>query len=188
MDVYAYKLAWLQVEPPPWLPIGCDCDFIYKFINIQINCCWRQCPSYVVMPCTDHIVMPAGVLNVRLHTGHCVAALRQRVIACSTWVCLCTLSPGHDIINRARPGFGTTQCWNMKCKVNIFSTDRETKHITGVHPCSCKSQSLPAPDNYLTNRDSRAPCHTCMTRWVGRGGVGIRCFSNKYLRFTRPSV
>ena len=48
---------------------------------------------------------------------------------------------------------------------------------TGVHPCSCKSQSLPAPDTHLTNTDSRTPCHTCMTRWVGRGWVGIRCFS-----------
>ena len=63
-----------------------------------------------------------------------------------------------------------------------------TYTITGVHPCSCKSQSLPAPDTHLTNTDSRTPCHTCMTRWVGRGGVGIRCFSNIHLRFTRPSV
>ena len=62
------------------------------------------------------------------------------------------------------------------------------KKSTGVHPCSCKSQSLPAPDTHLTNTDSRTPCHTCMTRWVGRGGVGIRCFSNIHLRFTRPSV
>ena len=59
---------------------------------------------------------------------------------------------------------------------------------TGVHPCSCKSQSLPAPDTHLTNTDSRTPCHTCMTRWVGRGGVGIRCFSNIQIRITRPSV
>ena len=27
-----------------------------------------------------------------------------------------------------------------------------------------------------------------MTRWVGRGGVGIRCFTNKHSRFTRPFV
>ena len=60
--------------------------------------------------------------------------------------------------------------------------------LTSVHPCSCKSQSLPAPDTHLTNIDSRTQCHTCMTRWVGRGGVGIRCFSNIHLRFTRPSV
>ena len=59
---------------------------------------------------------------------------------------------------------------------------------TGVHPCSCKSQSLPAPDIHLTNADSRTPCHTCMARWVGRGGVGIRCFSNKHLRLTRPCL
>ena len=44
--------------------------------------------------------------------------------------------------------------------------------VTGVHPCSCKSQSLPAPDTHLTNTDGRALCHTCMTRWVARGGVG----------------
>ena len=43
---------------------------------------------------------------------------------------------------------------------------------TGVHPCSCKSQSLPAPDTHLTNTDSRTPCNTCITRWVGRGRVG----------------
>ena len=59
---------------------------------------------------------------------------------------------------------------------------------TGVHPCSCKSQSLPAPDTHLPNTDSRTPCHTCMTRWVGRVWVGIRCFSIIHLRFTRPSV
>ena len=59
---------------------------------------------------------------------------------------------------------------------------------TGVHPCSCKSQSLPAPDTHLTNTDSRTPCHTCMTKWVGRGWVGIRYFSIIHLGFTRPSV
>ena len=60
--------------------------------------------------------------------------------------------------------------------------------LTGVHPCKCKSQSLPAPDTHLTNTDSRTPCHTYMTWWVGRGGVGIRCFSNIHLLLTRPSV
>jgi hypothetical protein len=58
--------------------------------------------------------------------------------------------------------------------------------VTGVHPCSCKSESLPAPDTHLTNTDSRTACHTCMTRWVGRGLVGIRCFSIIHLWFTRP--
>ena len=60
------------------------------------------------------------------------------------------------------------------------------EELTGFHPCSYKSQSLPAPDTHLTN--SRTLCHTCMTRGVGRGGVGISCFSNIHLRFTRPSV
>ena len=35
---------------------------------------------------------------------------------------------------------------------------------TGVHPCSCKSPSLPAPDTHLTNTDGKALCLTCMTR------------------------
>ena len=70
----------------------------------------------------------------------------------------------------------------------LGSISPNLKSQVRVHPCSCKSQSLPAPDTHLTNTDSRTPCHTCMTRWVGRGGVGIRCFSNIHLRFTRPSV
>ena len=31
-------------------------------------------------------------------------------------------------------------------------------------------------------------CHTCITRWLGRGGVGITWFSNMHVRLTRPAV
>ena len=79
------------------------------------------------------------------------------------------------------------ECW-PRLLHRLYLSCSPTLQDTGVHPCSCKSQSLPAPDTHLTNTDSRTPCHTCMTRWVGRGGVGIRCFSNIHLRFTRPSV
>jgi hypothetical protein len=65
---------------------------------------------------------------------------------------------------------------------------KSTLQDTGIHPCSCKSQSLPAPDTHLTNTEGRVLCHTCMTRWVGRGGAGIRCFSIIHLRLNRPSI
>ena len=88
----------------------------------------------------------------------------------STWQCF---------VNAIHPAESCDVC----ICVYVFSHE-----CTGVHPCSCKSKSLPAPDTHLTNTDSRAPCNTCITRWVGRGGVGIRCFSNIHLRLTRPSV
>ena len=84
------------------------------------------------------------------------------------------------------------EIWHVTC--DTWPLTHDTRHgtcytqHTGVHPCSCKSQRLPAPDTHLTNTDGRALCHTCMTRWVGRGGVGIRCFSNIHLRLNRPSV
>ena len=58
---------------------------------------------------------------------------------------------------------------------------------TGVHPCSCNSPNLPAPDTQITNTYGRALCQTCVTRWVGRGGVGITCFSIIHVRLTTPA-
>ena len=59
----------------------------------------------------------------------------------------------------------------------------------GVKAIFCHSYSLlPAPGTYLTNTDNRAPCHTCIERWVDRGEVGIRCFSNIHLMLARPSL
>ena len=46
---------------------------------------------------------------------------------------------------------------------------------------------LPAPDTQITNTDGRALCQTCVTRWVGRGGVGITCFSNINVILTTPA-
>ena len=59
---------------------------------------------------------------------------------------------------------------------------------TGVHPCSCNSPNLPPPDTHLTTTDGRALCHTCVARWISRGGLGITCFSNIQVRLTRPAV
>ena len=50
------------------------------------------------------------------------------------------------------------------------------------------SPKLPAPDTQLTNTDGRALCHICVTRWVGRGGVGITCFSSIHVRVIRPAI
>ena len=59
--------------------------------------------------------------------------------------------------------------------------------LTGVHPCSCNSPNLPAPDTQTTNTDGRALCKTCVTRLVGRGGIGITCFSNIHVRVPTPA-
>ena len=59
---------------------------------------------------------------------------------------------------------------------------------TGVHPFSCNSPNLPAPDTQITNTDGRAICQTCVTRWVGRGRVGIKCFFNIHVRLIRPAI
>ena len=62
------------------------------------------------------------------------------------------------------------------------------KLLTGVHLCSCKSPNLPAPDNQITNTDDRAICQTCVTRWLGRGGVGITYIFNIHVRLTKPAT
>ena len=43
-------------------------------------------------------------------------------------------------------------------------------------------------DTQITNTDGRALCHTCVTRWVGRGGVGMTCFFNIHERLTTPAT
>ena len=58
---------------------------------------------------------------------------------------------------------------------------------TGVHPCSCNSTNLSAPDTQITNIDGGALCKTCITRRVVKGGVGNTCFSNIYVRLTTPA-
>ena len=45
------------------------------------------------------------------------------------------------------------QIQSISCNVRNRKENFETvvRRDTGVHPCSCKSQSLPAPDTHLTN-------------------------------------
>ena len=85
------------------------------------------------------------------------------------------------------------QLWTLLTNCLWFIIDYNGFHkvplpITGVHPCSCKSPNLPAPDTQTTNTDGRALCQTCVTRWVGRGGVGNTCFSNRHVMFTIPAI
>ena len=107
-----------------------------------------------------------------------IKAFKCRLVKCRTWQGS-RVDTSHIFILGPDT---TVQGQGTECHYILYL------YLTGVHPCSCKSQSLPAPDTHLTNTDSRTPCHTCITRWVGRGGVGIRWFFNMLLRFTRPSV
>ena len=58
-------------------------------------------------------------------------------------------------------------------------------HITGVYPCICNSSNLSAPDTQIKNTNGRALFKTCVTSWVGKGGVGITCFPNINERLIR---
>ena len=60
------------------------------------------------------------------------------------------------------------------------------KVSTGVYSCSFNSPNLPAPDTQITNADGNTLCQVCLTRWVGRGEVGITCFLNILAKLPRP--
>ena len=64
--------------------------------------------------------------------------------------------------------------------IQLVTINQYAHTLLGVHPCICNSPNLPAPDIHLTNTDVRALYHTCVTRWVGRDGLGFTCFSNMH--------
>ena len=51
----------------------------------------------------------------------------------------------------------------------------------------CRNPERERRIDQITNTDDRTLWQTCVTRWVARGGVGIACFSNIYVRLTRPA-
>ena len=58
--------------------------------------------------------------------------------------------------------------------------------VIGVHPCSCNSPNFPGPHTQITNTVDMALFQTCITRWVGRGWVGIKCVPNLHVSI-RPA-
>ena len=76
----------------------------------------------------------------------------------------------------------------VKRKKIIFLCSNFYVYITGVHPCSCNSPHLPAPDTQITNPDGMALCQNCVTKWESRGGVGITFLSNIHVLLITPAI
>ena len=51
----------------------------------------------------------------------------------------------------------------------------------------CRNPERERRINQITNTHDRTLWRTCVTRWVVRGGVGITCFSDIYVRLTGPA-
>ena len=76
-----------------------------------------------------------------------------------------------------------------------FQTKVGTSKVVSTSGCVLQysdvaqdSIHVAAPDTQIKNTDGRAFYHTCVTRWVVRGGVGITCFSNIHVRLTSPAT
>ena len=96
----------------------------------------------------------------------------------------------HIITRFMTPFFGLSYCHYYEI-LELGPLTYNVSHgggSTGVHPFSCNSPNLPAPDTQITNTDGRAICQTCVTRWVGRGRVGIKCCFNTHVRLIRPAI